>query len=433
MRINLLKKISYCWKEIPEIPNDPILYFNKLYKESTNKNKVNLAVGAYKDDNGNPWTLPSVDIALKKIISSGGPSFGYLEMTGDQEFTEEAVKLAFGYNSKTNCLAETLKFDQVARTQSISGTGAVFIGYSLARRFYNFNDISRNRHVTEMDNSVWVPNLSWPIHATMAKTIGMDVKQYHYYDLEKREFNSEKYIESLKTIPDRSFVILHANGHNPTGFDISEEEWVTVAKICKQKNFLVLMDTAYQGFVSGDLVKDSFPVRVLAQNGVYLMVAQSFAKNMGLYGQRTGCLHVVCEDELQAKRMTDLMGQTNRNVFSTPPRFGSDIAKTVLKDKDIYAQWLKDIKTMADSMNLRRKLFLEEMKKNQCPGNWEYFCQQRGMFAFTHLKVSQIVALREKYSIFMSENGRMSVTGLNTKNVKYVVGAITDVLKSEKA
>ena len=227
-------------------------------------------------------------------------------------------------------------------------------------------------------------------------------------------------------------MVLHCSGHNPTGYDVSDAEWLEIAVISKTRNFVVLMDTAYQGFVTGDLMKDGLPIRILAEHSVPLLIAQSYAKNMGLYGQRTGCLSVPCPDKNTAEKMTAFFGQKNRNSFSNPPRFGSDIARTIFKNPKIYAQWQIDIKTMADNINQRRSMFLEEIKKNKCPGNWDYIQKQKGMFAFTQLKVHHAVALREKYAIYMTENGRISITGLNSKNVKYVAKAISEVMKADK-
>lgn len=416
-----IKRLSETWKPIPETPKDPILHFNALYAKDPNPKKANLAVGAYADDDGKPWVLPSVQMAIKKLSSIGALPFGYLGMTGDLEFTAESVKMAYGFDAKTELLAGRFKIDQIARTQTLSGTGAVNLAYALVQTFYK-----------DFDGKVWTSNPTWPIHNTMAKIMGIEVKNYFYYDLEKRAFDSRKYIESLKGIPEKSFVVLHCSGHNPTGYDVTDAEWQEIANICKQRGFVVLMDTAYQGFVTGDLTKDGLPIRLMAQTGVPIIIAQSYAKNMGLYGQRTGCLSVPCNDAEVARKMTDFFGQRNRNTFSNPPRFGSDIAKTIFKDPKIYAQWRTDIKTMADNINLRRTMFLDGIKKNGCPGSWEYIKTQRGMFAFTQLKAHHAVALREKYSIYMTENGRISITGLNTKNIDYITNAISEVMKAQK-
>jgi len=226
--------------------------------------------------------------------------------------------------------------------------------------------------------------------------------------------------------------VFHPSGHNPTGYDPSKSDWKEIVEIAKSKHFLVLLDTAYQGFVSGDLEEDAYAVRLMVEHKIPVMVSQSYAKNMGLYGLRTGCFSVICDNESQAIRMTDYFGKMNRNNFSNPPRSGSDIAKTIFKNQPLYDQWLIDIKTMADSINTRRRLLLEELKKSQCPGNWDYIIGQKGMFAFTHLQPNHCIALREKHSVYMLDNGRISITGLNPGNIKYVGQAITDVVKNSK-
>jgi aspartate/tyrosine/aromatic aminotransferase len=285
------------------------------------------------------------------------------------------------------------------------------------------------RFFNGFEGKVWTPNLTWPIHNTMAKTMGLEVCNYHYYDIEKREFDSRRYIESLKSIPVNSFVVLQTNGHNPTGHEITNKEWVEVAEIAKERKFLVLMDTAYHGLVTGILDKDAYPVRLMATKKVSVMVAQSYAKNMGLYGQRTGCLSVICENETIAKRMTDFFGQRNRNVFSNPPRFGSDVARTILQTRSLRSTWENEVSLMARNLHFSKMNLYRELKDNKCPGNWEYIPNQYGMFIFTHIKASQCIELREKYSIYMTENGRISVSGLNTYNFKYVANAITEVMK----
>ncbi len=418
-RVNKITDSVKAWKAMPEIPKDPIFTFNQMYAKDSKPQKVNLSIGAYTDDSGKAWVLPSVKMAVDKIFENNQFNCSYLPLTGDPEFTEESVKLAYAYNPKTQLLFDKIPLNKVARTQTLSGTGGIYMALTFAQNMHeNFN------------GTIWVPNATWPIHNTMAKLMGYNVQQYHYYDIENRKFDFEEYFQSLTKIPEKAFVVFHCSGHNPTGFDPSIEQWQRIAKLVADRQFLVLMDNAYQGFVSGDIERDGYPIKVFAEHGVPMMVVQSFAKNIGLYGQRTGCLSIVMESEEEAAKVQAYFGYRNRNVFSNPPRFGSDIAKIVLKNPEVNAQWRKDIVTMADSINERRRMFIKELETLKCADSWRYLLEQKGMFAFTHLKVPHIRALREKFAVYMTEDGRMSITGMNAKNVGYVAKAVAEITKS---
>lgn len=408
------------WKALPLIPKDPIMTYNLMYHKDANPQKVNLTIGAYNDASGKAWVLPSVKMAIEQIFSGDKFNCSYLPLTGDAEFTEESVKLAYGYDKSTNMLLHNIPLARVARTQTISGAGAVFLAFTFAKNQYEY-----------FDGSVFLPNATWPIHNSMASVMGLKVKYYHYYDFDTRSFDFEAYISSLKSIPERSFVVLHCSGHNPTGFDPSPEQWQIIADLVKEREFLILMDNAYQGFVSGDLERDGYPIRLFVKEGIPMMVSQSFAKNMGLYGQRTGCLSVIFDSEDQAAQAQGYFGYRNRNIFSNPPRFGSDIAKIILKDPTVNTQWRKDIKFMAESIVDRRQALFNELGNLGLASEWEYLVKQKGMFAFTHLKQDEIRKLRDKYAIYMLECGRMSVPGLSSDNAGYVAKALASVTSKQ--
>lgn len=407
---------SSIWKNIPAIEPDKILYFNIKYNEEQNPNKVNLTIGAYRDENGKPWILPSVKLAKAKLEADPKHNFEYIKMQGDQDFTKLSVKLAYG--EKDGLLAGKFRTDQVAQVQSISGAGGVYLGYMIAKQFYE-----------KFDGTVYVPEPTWPIHNSMADMHGLKAKTYRYYDLKNRVFNLEGMLEDLKQLPENSLVLYHAVGHNPTGFDPSPEQWQQILEITLAKKFLVLFDMAYQGFVSGDPDKDAYALRLFAKNGVNIMLSQSFAKNFGLYGHRIGCFSILCENTEQAHLMTEYLGFMTRNTYSSCPRFGSDIIKTILNNEELTRMWKQDIITMSNRILRMRRCLFDELNKNGVKDNWEYVLKQQGMFAFTHLRQHHAQTLREKYAVYMLENGRMSLCGLNEKNVDYVAKAIVDVTK----
>ena len=404
------------WKPIPTIPPDNILFFNIKYNEEKNPNKVNLTIGAYRDENGKPWILPSVKLAKAKLEADKNHNYEYIRMEGDHEFTKLAVKLAYG--EKNGVLGGKYNLDQISRVQSLSGAGGVYLGFELAKKFYS-----------KFDGNIYVPEPTWPIHNSMAELHGLKAKKYRYYDLAKREFNYQGMIEDLKQLPEYSFVLYHPAGHNPTGFDPSPEQWKEILEITMAKKFLVIFDMAYQGFVSGDPDKDAYALRLFAENGINTMLSQSFAKNFGLYGHRIGCFSVLNESAEEAQRMSKYLGYITRNTYSSCPRFGSDIIRTILSDQEMTNMWRKDIVTMSNRITRMRHCLFDELDKNGVKDNWDYILKQRGMFAFTHLQKHHVQSLREQYAIYMLENGRMSLSGLNENNVAYVGKAIANITK----
>ena len=406
------------WKNIPEVPKDKILHENMLYNEEKNTNKVNLTIGAYRDENGKPWILPSVKLAAKKIDINPEHNYEYIKMTGDREFTEMSVALAYGRDQNTGLLANKYTMDQIAQVQTLSGAGGVFFSLQMIKNFYN-----------NFDGIVYTSQPTWPVHNSMTQMQGLQVKHYRYYDLENRVFDYNAMLEDLKAMPENSFVIMHPVGHNPTGFDPSHAQWREILDVVKEKNFFILMDMPYQGFVSGDPEKDGYAVRLFAENDVNMFVAQSFAKNFGLYGHRIGVLSTPNQDVELVEKMNKYFGHMTRNTYSSPPRFGSDVIKTILSDPDLVKMWKRDLRTMSNRIIKMRQMLYEELQKCGVKDDWSYVLRQQGMFAFTHLQPNHAQELKKKFAIYMLENGRISLTGLTEKNVDYVAKGIAEVTK----
>ena len=411
-------KNSQVWNHIPESPNDKVLYFNTLYKGDKNPKKVNLTIGAYKTEEGKSWILPSVREATKQLLASKDFKHDYIPMGGDKEFMEKAVVIAYGV--KNGLLSGKYKQSQVAKVQALSGAGGIFLTYQLVNRFYKgFSGI------------IYTPEPTWPIHNSMAKMHGLNTKTYRYYDLDKRVLNFEGMREDFRNMPDRSVIVMQPVGNNPTGFDPSPKQWRELLEITLRKKFLIFFDMPYQGFVSGEYDKDAYAVRLFAENGVNVMVAQSFAKNFGLYGQRVGCLSIPVEDEDLCRRMTKFLALLTRNTHSSCPRFGSDIVKTILNKPELTNQWKKDLVTMSSRMKRVRQLLFKKLQELGSEHDWSFLIQQQGMFAFTFLTKEQVTQLRERFSVYMLDNGRISVCGLNDSNIDYTARALISVTSTK--
>ena len=241
-------------------------------------------------------------------------------------------------------------------------------------------------------------------------------------------------MSAIKEAPQSSVILLHPCAHNPTGVDPTEDQWKEIAAVMKERNLFPFLDCAYQGFATGSLSQDNFAIRHFVEQGFELCVSQSFAKNFGLYGQRAGAFHWVTapHDGAQdaVKRIASQLAILQRSEISNPPAYGARIASKVLNDKDLFAQWEEDLRTMSGRIIEMRKALKSELDKLETPGNWDHITSQIGMFSFTGLTPSQVEAMQTKHHVYMTKNGRISMAGLNTGNVAYFAKAVDDVVRS---
>ena len=231
-----------------------------------------------------------------------------------------------------------------------------------------------------------MPEPSWPIHKGICQEIRMPVKEYKYYDPATKGLNFNGLKEDLTAAPEGSVVILHACAHNPTGVDLNKQQWTDLKTLFQQKKHIAFFDMAYQGFTSGNIHEDAFAVRLFANDltaDIPLILAQSFAKNFGLYGQRIGCLSTICSSEKEASDVQSQMKILARRIYSNPPLHGARIVSTILLNKDLYELWLQEVKLMADRIANMRKLLVNDLKNAGSTLIWDHITQQIGMFAFT--------------------------------------------------
>lgn len=395
---------------VPQAPVDPILSMTQRYKADTDERKVNLGVGAYRDGNGKPFVLRVVKEVEKRMLEEN-LNKEYIPQDGLPQFYKEATRLMYG-DKLVNELG-----DRIVGVQSISGTGALRLGFEFLRQFKG------------PKTPVFVPNLTWGNHYKVMNEGGMrNINTYRYYDPSTRALNFDAMIDDLQNAPEESIVLLHLCAHNPTGVDPTREQWKDICKIIMEKNHIPFFDSAYQGIASGDPDKDAFAVRHFVEQGKEVMTAQSFAKNLGLYGERIGCLSFVTNSEKNGKAIRSQVKTIVRAMYSSPPLHGAQIVARVLSDKQLYKLWMEDLTAMSKRiMDMRRALYnhLQELKT---PGNWEHILNQIGMFTFTGLNQEQSKLMISKHHIYMLTNGRISMSGLNTKNVEYVARAMHDIV-----
>jgi len=404
------------WSSVPLAPPDSIFKLNTAYKADTFPQKVNLGVGAYRDDNSKPWVLPVIRKATEILLNDPTVDHEYLPIVGLPEFTSAAAHLILGSDSP----AITEK--RVTSIQTISGTGANHLGALFLSRFYAFNGPKR----------VYLTDPTWANHFAIFKNVGIDPLTYPYYDPKTIALACNELLTTLSSAPDRSVFLLHACAHNPTGVDPTREQWSQIADVMLQKGHYAFFDCAYQGFASGDLDGDAWAVREFVNRGVPMLVCQSFAKNAGLYGERVGALHIVTPSTTTVDSVRSQLSVLTRSEISNPPAHGARLVALILNDPELFAQWKEDIKTMANRIiEMRKELYRLLTEEFKTPGTWDHITAQIGMFSFTGLNAEQSQALIDKAHIYLTSNGRISMAGLNTKNIRYFAENLDKVVRGQ--
>jgi len=372
-----------------------------------------LGVGAYRDENGKPYILPSVQKA-EEIVLASAPNKEYLPITGLPEFTQNAALLAYGAESTP------LKEGAVSITQSISGTGALRIGGEFLARHY------------PKSKDIFLPAPTWGNHIPLFRDSGLNVRSYRYFNKETVGLDFAGLKADLQAAPEGAIVLLHACAHNPTGIDPTPEQWAQISDIVKEKKLFPFFDMAYQGFASGSTTKDAFAVRHFVEQGHQVALSQSFAKNMGLYGERVGAFSLTTADAAEKARVDSQLKIIIRPMYSNPPVNGARIANAILSNAELYTQWESEVKGMADRIiSMREKLYTSLQKELNTPGEWGHIKSQIGMFSFTGLNPSQTKALAEKAHVYMTHDGRISMAGLNGGNIEYFAQSVDKAVRGQ--
>ncbi|KAF5936160.1 hypothetical protein HYC85_027289 [Camellia sinensis] len=420
-------------------PEDPILGVTVAYNKDPSPIKLNLGVGAYRTEEGKPLVLNVVRKAEQILVNDSSRVKEYLPIVGLADFNKLSAKLIFGADSPA------IQENRVTTVQCLSGTGSLRVGAEfLAKHYHQVNGSFIFFILFFLFlRTIYIPQPTWGNHPKIFTIGGLSVKTYSYYDPATRglNFQGSMYIcflscyddfffgvigllDDLSSAPSGAIVLLHACAHNPTGVDPTLEQWEQIRKLMRSKGLLPFFDSAYQGFASGSLDADAQSVRMFVADGGECLVAQSYAKNMGLYGERVGALSIVCKNADVASRVESQLKLVIRPMFSNPPIHGPSIVATILKDSNMYNEWTIELKAMADRIiSMRHKLF-EALRARGTPGDWSHIIKQIGMFTFTGLNSEQVVFMTKEYHIYMTSDGRISMAGLSTKTVPHLADAI---------
>uniref|UniRef100_A0A1J3JFB0 Aspartate aminotransferase n=1 Tax=Noccaea caerulescens TaxID=107243 RepID=A0A1J3JFB0_NOCCA len=390
-------------------PEDPILSVIFAYRDDPSPVKLNLSTGAYRTEEGKPLVLEVVRRAEQQLANDLSRNKEYLPLDGLADFNKLSAKLLLGDDSPA------VKENRVVTIQCLSGTGALRVGAEF---------LAKNHQ----QSVIFVSNPTWGNHPNIFNLAGLSVEYFRYYDSKTRGLDLKGLLEDLGAAPSGAIVVLQACAHNPTGVDPTLEQWEQIREIVRSKRLLPFFDIAYQGFASGSLDRDAQAIRMFVDDGGECLIAQSFAKNMGLYGERIGALTIVCESEEVAKKVKSQVLVVVRPMYLSPPIHGASIVTTILKTSDMYKDWTIELKGMVNRILSTRQQLYEAIQARGTPGDWSHIIKQIGMFSFTGLNEKQVRFMAKEYHIHMTYDGRISMAGLSSKTVPQLANAIHAVI-----
>ncbi|MXI46413.1 aminotransferase class I/II-fold pyridoxal phosphate-dependent enzyme [Pseudomonas moraviensis] len=392
---------------IGRVPGDPILGLMEAYAQDANPRKFDLGVGVYKDAQGLTPIPEAVKIAEARLVESQDTKT-YIGGHGNPLFGKVINELVLGSDSAL------ITEQRAGATQTPGGTGALrlaadFIAQCLPGK------------------GVWLSNPTWPIHETIFAAAKVKVSHYPYVGSDNR-LDVEAMLAVLKEVPKGDVVLLHACCHNPTGFDLSHDDWKRVLEVVHSRDLLPLIDFAYQGFGDG-LEQDAWSTRLFAAQVPELLITSSCSKNFGLYRDRTGAL-IVCATS--ADKLIDIRSQlanVARNLWSTPPDHGAAVVATILADPELKARWADEVEAMRLRIAQLRSGLVEALEPHGLRERFAHIGVQRGMFSYTGLSPEQVKTLRERHSVYMVSSGRANVAGIDATRLALLADAIADACK----
>ena len=387
-------------------PRDPILGLSEQFNADPNPAKVNLGVGVYYDENGKLPLLQCVQAAEKMMVEAP-KARGYLPIDGIAAYDKAVQGLVFGAES------EPVRNGRIATVQAVGGTGGLKIGADFLQRL-------------NPSAKVLISDPSWENHRALFESAGFEVESYPYYDATRRGINFDGMLAALSSAATGSIAVLHACCHNPTGYDISTEQWTKVIAAVKLRGLVPFLDMAYQGFGEG-IAEDGTVIGMFIEAGIDFFVSTSFSKSFSLYGERVGALSVVCESKDEAARVLSQLKRVIRTNYSNPPTHGAQVVSMVLTTPALRAMWEGELAGMRVRIKQMREALQSKLLAAGLKQDMSFITRQKGMFSYSGLTKPQMERLRNEFGIYGVDSGRICVAALNDKNIDAVVSAIVKV------
>ncbi|TKI04390.1 amino acid aminotransferase [Martelella alba] len=395
------------FQNVAAYAGDPILSLMETYKQDSRPDKINLSIGLYYDEQGVIPQLRAVAEAQAIVDATRKQAGGYLPMAGLASYRDAGQALLFGEDHPLRVAG------RIATIQTVGGSGALRIGADFLKCYFP-------------DATVWVSDPTWENHVAVFAGAGFPVKTYPYFDGKALGIDFTAMLDCLRSLPARDIVLLHPCCHNPTGSDLTRQQWDDVIKVVAERNLIVFLDIAYQGLGEG-LDDDAYAVREMARLGLPCLVSQSFSKVFSLYAERVGTLSVTGDNPAETQRVLGQLTAAVRRHYSSPPSFGAQLVSQVLNDPALCALWREEVDGMRERLMRMRHSLVDALKIALPEHDFGYLLRQRGMFSYTGLSPRQVDRLRDEYAVYLIASGRMCLSGLNGGNVLRTARAIAAV------
>lgn len=395
------------FEHVDAYPGDPILSLNEDFKNDPRAGKINLSIGVYLDEEGRLPVMRAVREAESALLSAIGPR-PYLPMEGSPAYRKAVQHLLFGKEH------DAVAAGRIATVQTLGGSGALRVGADFLQAYFP-------------GKQVWISDPSWDNHRAIFAGAGFAVQSYPYYSAATKQVDFERMQAALQEVPAGSIVLLHACCHNPTGADLSEQQWRTLAGLVKERGLLPFFDIAYQGFGDG-LDEDAFALRHFASEGIPLLVAGSLSKNFSLYGERCGSLSIACADAQEADRVLGQLKAAIRRNYSSPPTHGARIVSAVLDSAELFTTWKEELTGMRVRIKSMREGLHAALVQRKPGRDFDYVLKQHGMFSYTGLSPAQVNRLREEFAVYLVGSGRVCMAALTGNTIAPAADAIAQVL-----
>ena len=403
-------KDIFMFQHVDTYAGDPILSLMEEFGKDERQQKVNLSIGLYYNEDSIVPQLNAVKTAYKKIEATNDKVKLYLPMDGLKSYNQATQALILGQNSSARHAGRAVTI------QTLGGSGALKVGADFLKKYFPESDI-------------WVSQPTWENHIAIFNGAGINSHFYRYFDAASNGVDIEGMLQDLEQLPAKAIVLLHPCCHNPTGADLTPDEWDQVISVLKQRDLIPFLDIAYQGFGQG-LEQDAYAIRALDQEGMNFIVSNSFSKIFSLYGERIGGLTFVCDDQATAQKVLGQLKATVRRIYSSPPTTGALIVDQVLNDAALTATWQAELQEMRERIIHMRQILNEKLSHAVPERDFSYLVKQQGMFSYTGLSAEQVDILKDQYAIYLLRSGRMCAAGLNLKNIDYVANSIAEVIKA---
>lgn len=393
--------------KIVAAPADPILGLGEAFKAEARPQKVNLGIGVYKNAHGETPIPRAVKAAETRLLAEENTK-NYLTIDGVAAYNAATQTLLFGADH------EIIANKRAKTAQSLGGTGALRIAAEFAKRHTNAQ-------------TVWISNPTWPNHNAIFAAVGMEIRDYRYYDKQSHDLDWAGLIEDLSQAQQGDVVLLHGCCHNPTGIDPTPEQWDTLAKMSAEKGWLPLFDFAYQGFANG-LDEDAYGLRSFLKLNREVLISSSYSKNFGMYNERVGAFTIVADNEEIATRAFSQVKTIIRTLYSNPASHGGATIAMILQDNDLKADWVAELDEMRNRIKQMRQKFVDTLKACGAKQDFDFIINQNGMFSFSGLTPEQVDRLRDEFAIYAVRSGRINVAGMTDDNIRYLCESIVKIL-----